>query len=96
MKVFINLFLNANNKDRVKILKQLRKISNPVSFLLADLIEKVTRWGLGCKRKLDISTHRNPCMFELIISETDSYYLLMKAVLVPRKYRPQKLLLKRH
>lgn len=55
--VFLNSFLNVNNEDRVRMLKKLMEISNLVRSSHADQVEKVTGWGLGCKRKLDISTH---------------------------------------
>lgn len=57
-----------------RILKKLRKISNPVSSSLTNLVYKVTGQRLGQKRKFDISTHRNPYTFELAASETDIFF----------------------
>lgn len=89
MKVFIHSFLKCNDEDQVRMLNKLREISNPVSSSLAGPIEKVIGQISGCKRKLDISSHKNPCAFELIALETDSCSPSMKMVIVQRKHGPK-------
>lgn len=91
MEVFIHSFLKCNKEERVRILKKLREMSNPVCSSLVYSVGKVIGQILGCKRKLDILTHRNPCAFKLIVSETNNCSLSMKAVLAQRKNETQKL-----
>lgn len=41
MEVFIHSFFKCNNEDRIIMLKKLREISNLVSSLIVDPIEKI-------------------------------------------------------
>jgi len=71
LEMLTKQFHNYDDTKKAEVLRKLTEIVNPGStFIIEPQNKPVKKRG---HKKLDVSTRRNPCAFEVVESQHDSY-----------------------
>ena len=71
LEILTNQFHNFDDTKKAQVLKKLTEIVNPGStFIIEPQSKPAKKRG---HQKVDVSTRRNPCAFEMVESQHDSY-----------------------